>query len=52
VRGANTRSTVLDWLVGDAELAKVATDHLRLKIKTQCRTRMKVKHASSLTVSS
>lgn len=28
--GSNTRATVLDWLVGDGELAQVVTAHLRL----------------------
>lgn len=28
--GTNTGSTVLDWLVGQAELAQVVTDHLSL----------------------
>lgn len=30
VCGSNTRATVLDWLVGDGELAQVVTTHLRL----------------------
>lgn len=28
---SNTRATVLDWLVGDGELAQVVAAHLRLK---------------------
>lgn len=28
---SNTRATVLDWLVGDGELAQVMATHLRLK---------------------
>lgn len=28
--GSNTGATVLDWLVGDGELAQVVTTHLRL----------------------
>jgi hypothetical protein len=31
VGGTDTRTTVLDWLVGDRELAQVVSDHLRLK---------------------
>ncbi len=33
VGGTDTRTTVLDWLVGDRELAQVVSDHLRLKKK-------------------
>lgn len=35
---SDTRATVLDWLVGDGELAQVMATHLRLK-----RRKMKVK---------
>lgn len=28
---SNTRATVLDWFVGDGELAQVVAAHLRLK---------------------
>lgn len=31
VCGSNTGATVLDWLVGDGELAQIVTTHLRLR---------------------
>ena len=30
VCGSDTRTTVLDWLVGDGELSQVVSTHLRL----------------------
>ena len=30
MRGTNTRSSVLDWLVTDTELGQVVSHHLRL----------------------
>lgn len=30
---SNTRATVLDWLVGDGELAQVVTTHFRLQAR-------------------
>lgn len=35
VGGSDTRSTVLNWLVGDGELSQVVTTHLRLDTETE-----------------
>lgn len=34
---SNTRATVLDWLVGDGELAQVVTAHFRLRKRKNVR---------------
>ena len=35
VGGSDTRTTVLDWLVGDWELAQIVSNHLGLKENMQ-----------------
>lgn len=35
MRSSNTRATVLDWLVGDGELAQVVTAHLGLQVRVE-----------------
>lgn len=48
VCSSNTGATVLDWLVGDGELAQVMTAHLGLRRRDMLVTRYKHAHTENL----